>query len=59
MLEARPDAGMPLYGIARTYELEGNRRLEKPAYDKFLAAWQSADTDLEQVSRARERRKAL
>jgi len=52
VLKKRPNAGMPLYGIARSYELEGREVEAKAAYEDFLKAWSEADADLEQVQEA-------
>lgn len=52
VLIQRPDAGMPLYGIARSYALEGDNKNARKAYEAFLAAWPRADADLPQVSMA-------
>jgi len=52
VLKQRPNAGMPLYGIARSYELEGDNKHARQAYRAFLAAWPDADDDLVQKSLA-------
>jgi hypothetical protein len=43
---------MPLYGIARSYVLEGDTKNARKAYEAFLAAWSEADDNLFQVSMA-------
>ncbi|TDG11399.1 tetratricopeptide repeat protein [Seongchinamella unica] len=53
VLRQRPNAGMPLYGIARSYELEGDKNTARKAYKTFLAAWPDADGNLPQVKHAR------
>ena len=52
VLRQRPNAGMPLYGIARSYELEGDSKNATKAYEAFLAAWPEADDNLAQMSMA-------
>jgi tetratricopeptide (TPR) repeat protein len=52
VLKQRPNAGMPLYGIARSYELEGDSKNATKAYEAFLAAWPEADDNLAQMSMA-------
>ncbi len=52
VLQQRPNAGMPLYGIARSYALEGDSKNAKKAYKAFIAAWPSADDDLPQLREA-------
>ena len=52
VLKQRPNAGMPLYGIARSYALEGDTKNARKAYEAFLAAWSEADDNLIQVSMA-------
>ena len=53
VLRQRPNAGMPLYGIARSYALEGDSKNARKAYEAFLAAWPEADDNLIQMSMAR------
>ena len=53
VLRQRPQAGMPLYGIARSYTLEGDIASAREAYESFLAAWPDADDNLVQVRMAR------
>jgi len=52
VLRQRPNAGMPLYGIARSYALEGDSKNATKAYEAFLAAWPEADDNLAQMSTA-------
>ncbi|MFV8817698.1 tetratricopeptide repeat protein [Haliea sp. E17] len=52
VLKQRPNAGMPLYGIARSYALEGDRKSARKAYEAFLAAWPLADQNLVQMTTA-------
>ncbi len=54
VLKQRPRAGMPLYGIASSYALEGDRKNARKSYEDFLAAWPQADQDLTQVAMARD-----
>jgi tetratricopeptide (TPR) repeat protein len=53
-LRVRPKSGFALFGIARSYELQGREREATQAYEHFLAAWQRADQDLPQVRMAKE-----
>lgn len=53
VLKQRPNAGLPLFGIAQSYELEGKIDEASKAYTAFLAAWQSADEDLPQKQHAK------
>jgi Tfp pilus assembly protein PilF len=53
VLKQRPNAGMALYGIARSYELEGDRTNARRAYKAFLKAWPDADSYLTPVTEAR------
>jgi hypothetical protein len=43
---------MPLYGIARSYALEGDGKNARTAYEAFIAAWPEADDNLAQMSMA-------
>jgi predicted TPR repeat methyltransferase len=54
VLILRPKSGFGYYGIALSYEKEGNRSAAARAYQEFLASWQHADEDLEMVRAARE-----
>ena len=51
-LRLRPKSGFALFGIARSYELEGRAREATSAYEEFLAAWKKADRDLPQIQTA-------
>jgi tetratricopeptide (TPR) repeat protein len=52
VLGQRPAAGMPLFGIARSYELAGDTAETRKAYKRFLQAWKSADNDRPQKQHA-------
>jgi tetratricopeptide (TPR) repeat protein len=52
-LEERPKSGFALYGIAFTYQQQGDRTKAAAAYKAFLEAWNNADPDLPQVQAAR------
>ena len=52
VLKQRPNAGMSLYGIARSYAIEGDNKRAAKAYRDFLAAWPDADPDLAQLIEA-------
>ena len=51
-LDKRPNNGHALYGIARSYEMAGDKGQAKTAYQRFLEAWRNADRDLPQVKHA-------
>ncbi|MGH9396969.1 MAG: hypothetical protein ACRD18_08995 [Terriglobia bacterium] len=51
-LRLRPASGFALYGIARSYDLEGSLSQAASAYHAFLAQWAHADRDLPQLRRA-------
>lgn len=53
-LEARPQSGSALYGIASAYRLEGNGDLARSAFETFLTAWGGADPDRPEVVAARQ-----
>ena len=53
LLERRKKSGYGLFGIARSYELEGNAAEARTAYQRFLDAWANADDDQPQVRHAR------
>lgn len=48
----RPHSGFALFGIARSYEMEGRTSEATRAYQAFLAAWSHADRDLPPVRAA-------
>lgn len=52
-LQVRPKSGFALYGIARSYQLQGWATEATEAYEQFLTAWQHADEDLPQVRTAK------
>ena len=52
LLEIRPDSGHALYGVARSYELEGDNARAQDAFKQFLDAWQTADAGLPQIEHA-------
>lgn len=51
-LRLRPKSGFALFGIARSYGLEGSVPEATHAYKTFLAAWRYADRNLPQVRTA-------
>ena len=53
VLGLRPKSGFGYYGIALSFEKEGNRGAAAQAYRDFLASWQHADEDLPMVRAAR------
>jgi tetratricopeptide (TPR) repeat protein len=53
-LEARPNSGFALYGLARVKELQGDAAGAREAYAAFLKAWPTANADLPQLAHARE-----
>jgi len=50
--EARPHSGFALFGIAKSYELEGRAPEATRAYATFLEAWRHADRDLRPIRKA-------
>ena len=54
MMEVRKKSGYGLFGIARSYELEGKQAEAQKAYRDFLDAWANADDDRPRVRHARE-----
>lgn len=52
-LRLRPKSGHALFGIARSFALEGKRAEARRAYTEFLQSWQIADEDLPQVVQAK------
>jgi tetratricopeptide (TPR) repeat protein len=52
-LAERPKSGFALYGIAYSYEQQGELEKAATAYCAFLEAWKNADTDLPQIQSAR------
>jgi tetratricopeptide (TPR) repeat protein len=53
-LEARPNSGFGLYGLARVRELQGDTAGARAAYAAFLKAWNNADSTLPEVAHARQ-----
>jgi hypothetical protein len=53
-LEDRPNSGFPLYGLALLAEQSGDTAKTSAAYNQFLAAWKTADTESPQVQHARQ-----
>ncbi len=53
-LVERPRSGFPLYGIAMASEQAGDATAATGAYTEFLAAWKSADSNLPQLTHARD-----
>jgi hypothetical protein len=53
-LVERPHSGFPLYGIAMASEQSGDAGAATAAYSDFLSAWKSADTNLPQLTHARD-----
>jgi tetratricopeptide (TPR) repeat protein len=51
-LEARPNSGFGLYGVALVKESSGDAAGAKEAYIAFLKAWPKADANLPEVVRA-------
>lgn len=45
VLGGRPNSGYALFGIARSFDLEGDADEARSAYRRFLDAWASADAD--------------
>ncbi len=52
VLAERPKSGFALYGIAYSYDQQGDREKAVAAYNAFLEAWKNADTDLPQIQSA-------
>lgn len=53
LLKERPNSGFALFGLAQTWEEEGNRTEATKAYQTFLNTWNEADADLPQVKKAK------
>lgn len=49
VLERRPGSGHALYGVARSYALEGRDEEAAAAFQELLHAWRHADPDLPQI----------
>jgi tetratricopeptide (TPR) repeat protein len=54
VLKQRPNAGLPLFGIAYSYEQSGDLQQARKAYKTFLKAWVDADDLLPQKKHSRE-----
>lgn len=52
-LHDRPQSGFALYGIALACEQSGDSKSAATAYEQFLSAWKSADSNLPQLTHAR------
>lgn len=52
-LDARPNSGFGLYGLARAEDLGGDKVAAKREYASFLKAWSAADPALPQLAEAR------
>lgn len=52
MLKIRPNSGFALFGIARTYELEGEKSEAQKYYVQFKKVWSDADPTLAQIKKA-------
>jgi tetratricopeptide (TPR) repeat protein len=50
----RPRSGFPLYGIALASEQSGDTKAAATEYTDFLSAWKSADSNLPQLTHARD-----
>jgi tetratricopeptide (TPR) repeat protein len=48
-LQERPHSGWALYGIAQSWEAQGDRSEAEKSYGEFLDAWAHADPDLPQI----------
>jgi len=53
VLDQRPHSGWALYGIAASWDKQGEHDEAVKAYREFLGAWSHADQDLPQVISAR------
>ena len=53
-LRQRPRSGHALYGVAKSYAMEGNITKATASYHDFLASWPQADSDLPQMKQAKE-----
>ena len=49
----RPASGHALYGIALSYERQGDKKSAARAYAEFLTAWKSADANLPMMEHAK------
>ena len=53
-LEARPNSGFPLYGLARSSEAAGKTGTARAEYGKFLDAWRDSDPANPELAHARQ-----
>ncbi len=53
-LVERPKSGFPLYGMARSSELAGDRVTARAEYVKFTEAWKDGDAGMPEMDHARE-----
>jgi hypothetical protein len=53
-LEDRPNSGFPLYGLALLAEQSGDTAKTSAAYNQFLTAWKTADSESPQVQHAQQ-----
>jgi tetratricopeptide (TPR) repeat protein len=53
-LVERPKSGFPLYGMARSSELAGDRETARAEYVKFSEAWKDGDPGMPEMDHARE-----
>ncbi len=53
-LEARPNSGFALYGMARASETAGHVEIARTEYAKLLDAWRTADSGLPELEHARQ-----
>lgn len=53
VLQLRPNSGHALVGIAKSYELAGQKTEARKAYKKFLDVWKNADPELRRVREAK------
>ena len=53
VLDQRPRSGWALYGIAASWDKQGQHDEAVKAYREFLEAWSHADQDLRQIRTAR------
>jgi tetratricopeptide (TPR) repeat protein len=53
-LEARPNSGFPLYGLARSSEAAGKPDIARAEYARFLEAWRNSDPTTPELAHARQ-----
>ena len=59
LLAERPNSGFALFGLAQSWEGEGNRAETAKAYETFLSAWAKADPEMSQVKKAKDALRTL